>query len=215
MQFQMNNPNSPMFYNKSELRLKRCGDSVHYIIFTSYCFIYFLRNCWAADFYFSLPHHWRSLFEDISVSSSSYYLLELFSLHSTITLSSFINPVNGSWKKATGIFWKVLQKPGSVFTGWERAGLRDVEPAVFYNVVLSVTWQLTAVRLSKQSCYIFHLKNPRGHQCVWLCWLKPDGGFPINKCTGSIYTDCGTWRHNTHDTLFSGQSCHKSLERIK
>lgn len=66
-------------------------------------------------------------------------------------------------------------------------------------------------RSANRSCYIFHLKNPWGHQCVWLCWLKPDGGFPINKCTGCIYTDCGTWRHNTHDTLFSGQSCHKSL----
>lgn len=66
-------------------------------------------------------------------------------------------------------------------------------------------------RSANRSCYTFHLKNPWGHQCVWLCWLKPDGGFPINKCTGCIYTDCGTWRHNTHDTLFSGQSCHKSL----
>lgn len=213
MQFQMNKLNNPMFYNKSqdELRLKRC-----HFIFMSYCFVYFLKNCWATHFYILPPCHGRIVFADISANSFIYYLLELSSLHGTITLSSFINPVNGGWRKATGLFWIVLQKPGSVFTGWERAGLGDVEPAVFYNVVLSVTWQLTAVQLtppllSKQSCYIFHSKNPRGHQRVWLCWLKPDGGFPINKCTGSIYTDCGTWRHNTHDTLFSGQSCHKSL----
>lgn len=55
-----------------------------------------------------------------SANSFSDYLLVLSSLRRTITLSSFINPVNGGGgdeKKATGLFWIVLQKAGSVFTG--------------------------------------------------------------------------------------------------
>lgn len=74
----------------------------------------------------------------------------------------------GDEKKATRPFffsWTVLQKQGSVFTGWERAGLRDVEPAVFYNVVLSVTWQLTAVQLSPRlanSPVIFSIRKIPG-----------------------------------------------------
>lgn len=55
-----------------------------------------------------------------SANSFSDYLLVLLSLRRTITLSSFINPVNGGGgdeKKATGLFWIVLQKAVSVFTG--------------------------------------------------------------------------------------------------
>lgn len=109
MQFQMNKLNNPTSYNKSknELRLKRCSDSVRHFIFMSYCFVYILKNCWTADF---------CIFVVISANSFIYYLLELkFAQH----YNTVIVYKSRKWgmKKATGPFWIVLQKPGSVFTG--------------------------------------------------------------------------------------------------
>lgn len=187
------------------------GAAIAYSILSSCLIVLFI---FPRDFQCFLPCHWCILFVDISAYSFSYYLLDLFKFAQHYNTVIAYKSRKWGMTKATGIFWIVLQKPGSVFTGWERAGLRDVEPAVFYNVVLSVTWQLTAVQLSPRlanSPVIFSIWKILGVTSVSDCWLKPDGGFPINKCTGSIYTDCGTWRHNTHDTLFSGQSCHKSL----
>lgn len=189
----MNKPNNPTSYNKSKKEPGQIGSfHLHILLFCLY---------WVAKLHLFSCHWFIFLLIPSVITVLNSYAC------STVTLSSFIYPVNGGWKKATGLFWKLLQKPGSVFTGWGRAGL-------FYNVVLSVTWQLTAVQLSPclaNSPVIFSIWKILGVTSVCDCWLKPDGGFPINKCTGSIYTDCGTWRHNTHDTLFSGQSCHKSL----
>lgn len=124
----------------------------------------------------------------LSANSLRYYLV-LLSLHSAITVSSFINPINGGWKKGHwGFFWKVLQKLGSVFTARERAGLRDVEPAVFYNVVLSVTWQLTAVQLPSPPPHTHH---PHPTQPTRALQTDPVI-FSIRKMLGvTSMSDCG------------------------
>lgn len=103
----------------------------------------------------------------IGSANSFSSVFEALRSHSTWAPSSFIHPVNGGWHKGHWVFLDASSKAGSVFTGWERAGLRDLEPGLFYNAVLSVTWQVTAVKLSpqlsKQPCYIFH---PPGSQRV-------------------------------------------------
>lgn len=82
---------------------------------------------------------------------------------------------------------------------------------VFYNTASPVAWQLTAVVLSQQTLVLYFPFEKLGVTVL----AEARWGFPINKCTESIYTVHGTWRHNTHDILFSSRCCHKSLCRIK
>lgn len=62
-------------------------------------------------------------------------------------------------------------------------------------------WQSTAVVLSANTCVIFSVWRRE----VSRASAQSRWGFPINKCTESIYTGRGTWRHNTPDILFSGR----------
>lgn len=214
MQVQMNKLNNPASYNKSTIELKtgRCRAALFDLQGLLFC----LHSSASLSSWFSI----------------SLFLLEIFLLippvatvHTwtfqvcTATLSWFINPAKGGGvKKKKKGHWAFLESSSKarlcvyrLRRGWAQGcgACSLLQRCLVCH--LTVDCRAAISPLSKQVCYIFHLKNSRGHQCVWLCSLKPDGGFPINKCTGSIYTDCGTWRHNTHDTLFSGQSCHKSL----
>lgn len=213
----MNKLNNPMFYNKSknELKQRRCRDSFHHLMCC--CLIYILKDFWAANllccFFTSFP----------LVNSCCrcvcwfLHLLSAWNLKFAQHSNSVIVYKSRKWGMKKG-HWAFLDSSSKarlcvyrLRKGWAQGcgACSLLQRCLVCH--LTVDCRTAIPPLSKQSCYIFHSKNPRGHQCVWLCSLKPDGGFPINKCTGSIYTDCGTWRHNTHDTLFSGQSCHKSL----
>lgn len=81
--------------------------------------------------------------------------------------------------KAT-VFWIVLQKRRSVFTGWTRGWAPGYGACTFlqHGLVCHLTVDCCSATtpppnplrppLSKQLCYIFHSKNPRGHRHVWL-----------------------------------------------
>lgn len=155
-------------------------------------------------------------FANATANSFCSNIFELLSLHSTSARSSFITPVNGGWHKGHWVFLDGSSKARicvyRLRKGWAQGCGACSLLQCCLVCHLTVDCCEAIPQLSKQPCYIFHLKKLSGVTSVSDCVsLKPDGGFPINKCTGSIYTDCGTWRHNTHDTLFSGQSCHKSL----
>lgn len=115
-------------------------------------------------------------------------------------------------------YWDYQYDSAVLFTVRFQRNLNlDVERCCLLQhcLVLSLdSWLLKFAQLRKHLCYIFRLKNVGSLVCLTPL-AKARWGFPINKCTGNIYTVCGTWRHNTHDILFSSQCCHKSLWRIK
>ncbi len=74
----------------------------------------------------------------------------------------------------------------------------DCSSACVYEVWM---WSLSVTVHRTNTCVIFSVWRREvsgvSAQSRW--------GFPINKCTESIYTGRGTWRHNTPDILFSGR----------
>lgn len=122
-------------------------------------------------FFFNFLFIGPFFFVDISANSFLQYLLELLSSHSAVTASSFINPVNVC--VLGGGHWSFLESSSKarlcvyrLGKGWARGcgACSLLQRCLVCH--LTVDCRAAIPPLSKQSCYIFHSKNLRGHHCV-------------------------------------------------
>lgn len=109
-----------MFHNKSQegSRLKRCSGSTGHFIFCLFFYCFVCIQPWrAVDFCLSLSCHGYILLPIPLVITTCTFKI---ALHCNTVIDSKSSKWEGDEKKATGLFWIVLQKPSSVFTGWEK-----------------------------------------------------------------------------------------------
>lgn len=85
----------------------------------------------------------------------------------------------GMTKRPLGFFGKFFKSPALCLQVEKGLGSGDVEPAVFYNVVLSVTWQLTAVQLSPPTPTLAQQTDP----VIFSIW-KILGVTSVSDCVG-------------------------------
>lgn len=131
MQFQMNKHNNPMSNTKSKkVGPTRCSDSVQLIVMAD-CFLYIRHR---VLFFPSLSLGY------ISANSFSYCLRRLNCRALSSCHPLWILWMGNKRRPVLLNFWGLCLRAENG-PGW------DVEPALFYDVVLSVTWQLTAVQL--------------------------------------------------------------------
>lgn len=109
-------------------------------------------------------------------ANSLSYCLVLLSLHSTVTVSSFINPINGGRKKGHWGFLESSSKARlcvySLRKGWAQGCgacsllQRCLVCHLTVDCCTATIIPPPAHCSANRSCYIFHSKNARGHQHV-------------------------------------------------